>query len=962
MSSPSRSPSETRSQDSPHGSSQYGVAAALEDTASSVNIGRRLPSPSRTGGQTSPNTAFAFRTAAGRSRSASPRPRRSLSPLGVSVAQRRAQLAAQSAATAVSGVGRVAEETRYVRELVEATSAEAKSVRSDVERRVAILAAASEENAARVAAEVESKMAKVAEYSDARASHVAADVTARLEKDIQVAASSATATAEITARTAVEGARRDIQAQLDVYRADALRKSDETQAQVQEISAQLAKLTEQLNVFKPASAETVGKEYSKVASDVQHKFDAQQQEIKNLSTVVLETQKAMQTNAETLHSLLTGMENLGENMRSMQEEMYSWQQEYNEGERQFQEMQDQLLQEVPLAATEKVQTEGTTPPVVPTPVNTSPKLPTIVEEPTVHVENPSEVPLAHKDEKSPEERWRKLVNEEVGPSVTGNNLFGPARGQSTIPQFFNASGSREQGSVPLPDRWPIPRAEIKANTPQRRINPIAVTPQGVVHETNVKQGTDTEVIDLRTETSSTSQSRSQPTVGDTTIMTEEARRIKEIVQDTIREQFAPGRAALRSNLGLPAQELTTTRGRANEENLLDIGPIPVAGSSQKNVSSTAPVGNSVPRSSFGSPVPIQPVSPSVLPSASGSHGFATAAWKPKEPPCFFGRNTEDAHTWVSLVRNYLTFMSGSDAQQVAYTVTLFRDSAHEWYMAHERRNRGPPRDWASLVTALLDRFGSNIRAQEAQSQLMSISQGNRPVRDYASQFETLLGRLESYDEGLMLNQFVWGLQPDLARSVSLHYPNSISKAVSLAETTELAVKASRRPSWNRSTTGSQAKGPNPSNRGQGRWKNRGGNRGAGGGYRGGSSVGSARGNTRGRGGRGRSQSVNYDPLACFQCGVRGHLARDCPQRREQSQGSGNAGPSRGTFSQSGHKGPRGRGRGRQVRFGGLNVLYDEDGNSYPVDDAGQLYVPLDFGQTADDPAATEEEKSKNIKN
>ena len=34
-----------------------------------------------------------------------------------------------------------------------------------------------------------------------------------------------------------------------------------------------------------------------------------------------------------------------------------------------------------------------------------------------------------------------------------------------------------------------------------------------------------------------------------------------------------------------------------------------------------------------------------------------------------------------------------------------------------------------------------------------------------------------------------------------------------------------------------------------------------------------------------------------------------------------------------------------MRFGALNVLYDGDGNEYPVDDAGQLYVPLDFGQT-----------------
>ena len=97
----------------------------------------------------------------------------------------------------------------------------------------------------------------------------------------------------------------------------------------------------------------------------------------------------------------------------------------------------------------------------------------------------------------------------------------------------------------------------------------------------------------------------------------------------------------------------------------------------------------------------------------------------------------------------------------------------------------------------------------------------------------------------------------------------------------------------------------------------------------------------------------------FNVGVRGHLARDCPQRHGQSQGSSNAGSSRGTFSQSGRKGPRNRGRGRQVRFGGLNVLYEEDGNSYPVDDAGQLYVPLDYGQATDDPAVTEEEKPQN---
>ena len=102
-------------------------------------------------------------------------------------------------------------------------------------------------------------------------------------------------------------------------------------------------------------------------------------------------------------------------------------------------------------------------------------------------------------------------------------------------------------------------------------------------------------------------------------------------------------------------------------------------------------------------------------------------------------------------------------------------------------------------------------------------------------------------------------------------------------------------------------------------------------------------------------------LACYRCGVRGHLACDCPQAGAAPQGSGNAVPSQRKFSQSGQKGPRGRGRGRSVRFGGLNVLYDEAGNEYPVDDAGQLYVPLGY-----EPAVTEEvieeENTKEIKN
>ena len=185
MSSPhsgkSQSPDETRTQDSVHGSSQYGAVGALEDTASSVYQGRAVQEKTRVSGGPFPNSAYSRGRAAARSRSASPRPRRVLSPVGLSVAQRRAQLAEQTAATAASGVGRVAEETRRVRELVEATTAEARSVRGEVESHVAQLAAAAEANAARTEERVSAEVKRVADYSDAQASRVAADVTARLE-------------------------------------------------------------------------------------------------------------------------------------------------------------------------------------------------------------------------------------------------------------------------------------------------------------------------------------------------------------------------------------------------------------------------------------------------------------------------------------------------------------------------------------------------------------------------------------------------------------------------------------------------------------------------------------------------------------------------------------------------------------------------------------------------------------
>ena len=93
------------------------------------------------------------------------------------------------------------------------------------------------------------------------------------------------------------------------------------------------------------------------------------------------------------------------------------------------------------------------------------------------------------------------------------------------------------------------------------------------------------------------------------------------------------------------------------------------------------------------------------------------------------------------------FMDGTARQEVAFAATLLIGAAHEWYQGYKQRNGNkPPQDWSTMQQAILDRFGLNIRAQEAHAKLLTISQGKSSVRDYTSEFEMLLGRLSTQNE------------------------------------------------------------------------------------------------------------------------------------------------------------------------------------------------------------------------
>ena len=104
----------------------------------------------------------------------------------------------------------------------------------EVKNKVATLAAKANGSAVNAIEEITGRVREVAAYLDAQASHIAEIVTQQLEREIHAATMSTTVTAKVQTLTAVEGMRRDVQAQFEQNCADALHREEESQHKVEQ--------------------------------------------------------------------------------------------------------------------------------------------------------------------------------------------------------------------------------------------------------------------------------------------------------------------------------------------------------------------------------------------------------------------------------------------------------------------------------------------------------------------------------------------------------------------------------------------------------------------------------------------------------------------------------------------------------------------------------------------------------
>ena len=163
---------------------------------------------------------------------------------------------------------------------------------------------------------------------------------------------------------------------------------------------------------------------------------------------------------------------------------------------------------------------------------------------------------------------------------------------------------------------------------------------------------------------------------------------------------------------------------------------------------------------------------------------ATVALHPRRPPYFCGGRDEDVHVWTSIVDRWLNTVQGEPSTQLAYVVSLLRGAAFEWYSSMETRT-GCPGDWTTLRHAMLERFGSSIRAKKAYAALMQLTQDKMTVLEYFDAFESCLAQIENYNESFYTTKFIFGLHPSILTHVFMQHPATLLEAKGIAEDLEL---------------------------------------------------------------------------------------------------------------------------------------------------------------------------------
>ena len=178
-----------------------------------------------------------------------------------------------------------------------------------------------------------------------------------------------------------------------------------------------------------------------------------------------------------------------------------------------------------------------------------------------------------------------------------------------------------------------------------------------------------------------------------------------------------------------------------------------------------------------------------------------------QPSSFHGHTSSNATQWLMEVERY--FMASnmvsdspeSSRMRILYASTFLKDSASVWYSSTTAANElDPNRDsWDTFKNKFLSRFQPIAAAKVARAQLRLLKQRHR-VAGYSQEFLRLIQMIPDMNLADQLEQYIVGLQHDVAIEVDKKDPQSLSEAMEYAQRYEL-MASGRRQAYGRAPVG-----------------------------------------------------------------------------------------------------------------------------------------------------------------
>jgi len=155
--------------------------------------------------------------------------------------------------------------------------------------------------------------------------------------------------------------------------------------------------------------------------------------------------------------------------------------------------------------------------------------------------------------------------------------------------------------------------------------------------------------------------------------------------------------------------------------------------------------------------------------------------KPKQPDKYDGkRDFQTIDNWIASVDSYFALTKAEPPEIYHYLNTVFTGNAATWYRFHHRNLDPATVTWNSVKTALLSYFIPPNHTRRLRDE-WAYTRQTATVNEYYNCLAQLAMRLGDITEPIFLDKFIRDLKPKTKTEIELHDPQTLAKAVRLAD-------------------------------------------------------------------------------------------------------------------------------------------------------------------------------------